>query len=829
MTKINGIKPEEFNKLKNKKNNTKIKKIMDSVSEEEINKLTTDENTTYEDGSLYDGSIKVAGEEVNFFKNGIRYTIKIDKGLIESLNDLNSSYNSSLYNNVDAKLLAKTIDVFKKANTSWSPLFLIRNPFRDVQDAIYYADAPIKLIKKFPAGFKEAAKGILTKKGSKYWDLYQGMGGLSNSYFENGVFNEKAIKGTKRNKKFFNRALTLIPSLNLITEQGPRLAEFMRTLEKNGINENNFDKITENIAKEAMWNADDITVNFGRNSKISRNINRYVVPFWNPAWQGFDKFIRRFEDDISQSYAKGMVRIGARMAFAGTSAIAINVLLKEITKWIIGDDEEELKKFEEAYNDESDYYKQSHFLIYNPNGGEKDENGEMIGTFLRIPMGRVTSGFYVIGNDMYKKIFKGEDVDIKDSLLYLYEQVYPLGTSPIWSTWFDAQDNKTWYGGEIESVYDRDYPTEFRGIDDPTIDNLSKKLAQTSFAKNQNLSPKKINYLLKQYSGVFGDALIPLITDETKPSKSNSAFETIMSYLGGVINNSFFDGLEVDPVYSNNISSEYFETKEEIGQIANYQKDKLGKEGTPEQVLDRFFTNSSIKTSKLYKEMNEIRKSDDKDKAEKLRKLQYQINKEQKETLSLYKEIKDDVYNLYEKRQKNGESISIDDLNNILIKDGSEEASKKALDLTYYSDYNKSHVKMQQQITLLKDSGISYKDIASYFVYANDVQYTPKDEIGDKQNALLKKVNSLNLSKEQKALLLFSTPSWTDRYNDNEILNRYEVKGGQLGYSSTYEAREDVANYIINANHLSQKQKLEMAELAGFEIGEDEGGKYIKW
>ena len=152
-----------------------------------------------------------------------------------------------------------------------------------------------------------------------------------------------------------------------------------------------------------------------------------------------------------------------------------------------------------------------------------------------------------------------------------------------------------------------------------------------------------------------------------------------------------------------------------------------------------------------------------------------------------------------------------------------------AINFIYSDENNKSHVKMQQQITLLKDSGISYKDIASYFVYANDVQYTPKDEIGDKQNALLKKVNSLNLSKEQKALLLFSTPSWTDRYNDNEILNRYEVKGGQLGYSTTYEAREDVAKYIINANHLSQKQKLEMAELAGFEIGEDEGGKYIKW
>ncbi len=35
--------------------------------------------------------------------------------------------------------------------------------------------------------------------------------------------------------------------------------------------------------------------------------------------------------------------------------------------------------------------------------------------------------------------------------------------------------------------------------------------------------------------------------------------------------------------------------------------------------------------------------------------------------------------------------------------------------------------------------------------------------------------------------------------------------------------------YIKNANHLSRKKKYEMAELAGYETGKDEGGYYITW
>ena len=75
-----------------------------------------------------------------------------------------------------------------------------------------------------------------------------------------------------------------ISAVNLAVEQWPRLAEFMATVQKGNR--------TKEELMEAMYNAADITTNFGRSGQAGKFLNANVVPFLNPSIQGFDKLVR---------------------------------------------------------------------------------------------------------------------------------------------------------------------------------------------------------------------------------------------------------------------------------------------------------------------------------------------------------------------------------------------------------------------------------------------------------------------------------------------------------------------------------------------------------
>lgn len=790
-------------------------------------------NLDEELSQIYSEMITVEnGNTFNFYKDGLKFQMALDPYLAESILKLNQGDRGSLYENIGAVGLRKAVNVFKQLQTSWKPSFILRNFARDFTDSLWYTDSLKDYFKTTPKAIQEVYKGLFTKKGSKYWDLYESLGGISNSYFEDGIFHMKNIKGTKENRSRINRALNTIPDLNLMVEQIPRMTEFIKTLNRAGFDESNLSKIDYNTAVSALWNADDITLNFGRGSQFTRKLNRYAVPFLNPTVQGSAKFFRHISDNFSKGLAVGLGQLMTRAVIYGVPLYIANDLIMKVIESLYADDDEEKKKMQEAYDNLTDYNKNSNFLIYKGDG-----------QFTKIPKGRIIAGITTIGGDAYKAIIKGEDIDIRESLGFMLEQINPMNINFIWDPLVQAKNNKNYYGGDIESDFMQELPVNERY--DENTDEISKFIANTPLGKALNLSPKKVNYVIDQYSGVGGELILPFFTQSGLIGGEDNAKDWLKNTASTTWKN-MWSPLTVDTAYSNKYSSEYAELKEKINQesTSEYRNkkyvDKNGKTlTTPTYLKSKMFDNVDKEIAKLYQEQSKIYNDDNltnQEKSEKLREISLQINQKKKDMVTLYNQVSpllDKEYknnkSKYTKSQKSSYEL-YDALNNILVnKIGSDASCEMAINFIYSDENNKSNVKMKQQITLLKNNGISYKDIASYFVYANDVQYTPKDEIGDKQNALLKKVNSLNLSKEQKALLLFSTPSWTDRYNDNEILNRYEVKGGQLGYSTTYEAREDVANYIINANHLSQKQKLEMAELAGFEIGEDEGGKYIKW
>ena len=126
---------------------------------------------------------------------------------------------------------------------------------------------PVSFAKNYPRAIKE----ILTN--GKYYQQYQALGGLQNTYFDNQEFQKQ---GSKANP------LTWIEKGNNAVEQFPRLAEFISTMEKTG------------DIDQAMYNAAEITTNFKRGGDWTKAANRNGVTFLNASVQGFSKQIRNF-------------------------------------------------------------------------------------------------------------------------------------------------------------------------------------------------------------------------------------------------------------------------------------------------------------------------------------------------------------------------------------------------------------------------------------------------------------------------------------------------------------------------------------------------------
>lgn len=393
---------------------------------------------------------------LTFFNKGVATTIPINEGIYESLQP-NKHY--KFEDTLPFKGIRK-FDNFRKALlTDKNPLFLATNMMKDAFDAPLNSKYPAQFVKNYPRAIKEIATN------GKYYQQYQALGGLQNTYFDNKSFQKE---GSKLNP------MTWIEKGNNAVEQFPRLAEFISTMEKTG----DIDK--------AMYNAAEITTNFKRGGDWTRAANRNGVTFLNASMQGFSKQIRNFTDIQEPRQA---VQLLGKIVALGIAPGLINDAM-----W---DDDDEYKELQ-------DYQKDNYYLF-------KGKDGQWI----RIPKGRAISVFqsaarrtkYALGGD--EKAFNGF-VD------FAKNQVAP--NSPfennILSPITNVKENKSWSGNKIvnDSMAKRPEAEQFNEKTDEFSKWLGKKL---------NYSPMKINYLLDQYSGVVGDVTLPAITARSSSSTSN--------------------------------------------------------------------------------------------------------------------------------------------------------------------------------------------------------------------------------------------------------------------------------------------------------------------
>ena len=568
-----------------------------------------------EDGDLVDldaDSAENLKNTLRIWVDGKPVTLHMSEAMADGFRPIEQS------NSFGMKALRSINSTFKKLVTQWNPVFIVRNFVRDAQSALYFTHYSNST---FIKNYGKAVKEIETN--GKYWQLYQAMGGKGTTYYDpkTGLSDRHHFKNGEVDKVAggLNRVIDILSFANEAVEQYPRLAEFISTMEDTG------------DVQQALYNAADITTNFGRGGFAARKLNASLVPFFNPGMQGLSKNIRNVID-----------RRGAKEIGQLISRLLLNGVMPGIIMSLVYDGLKE----DDDYKELSNYIKDSNILI--KIGDDK---------FIKVPMGREPSVITAFTNRMWRWL-KGEPASsaFADYPSFAIEQLAPNNplTNNIFAGITAMSTNKNWYGGDIVSSYMEEKP-DYLQYDEST-DAFSIWLGEiTRHGKNgiEGLSPKKVNYLIDQYSGFIGDWVLPALSKKADVPAVVKAFV-------------------VDSVRQNRLGSDFYDALDEAKQVKETEFATAADDATYSYLYKQ-----SKAASEITKQLKEIYNSGEKTRKEKM--------SEARDLLELRNEIYRNALltvSTYEETAK-----SIDSADSDVVK---REANRKAFGAEYaLKTYNK--------------------------------------------------------------------------------------------------------------------------------------------
>ncbi len=696
---------------------------------------------------------------------GNKYYTYFENGELQKLKiddnlyeSLKPTERSRLEETLPIKALQKVTSLHRSVLTSSNPIFIVTNFFKDFQDGMFNS----KYSSKFVKNYGKALNEIMTK--GEYYETYMANGGMTNTYFD---YNDGI-------KKQPNKFVEKIRNANEIVEQLPRMSEFISTLEDG------------KSLNEALYNAAEITTNFKRGGDITKAINRNGVNFLNASIQGLDKQFRNFSE---QKGAKGYVNLLVKATLMG--------VVPSILNHILLDDDKDYEKLSESTKD-------LYYLF---------KNGD--GKFIRIPKGRVLSVFGAAARRTLESIEGNEDAwkGFKDTVINQVAPNNPLEDN-ILAPIMQVKNNKTWYGSDlVSSRLQKELP---KNQYDETTDEFSKWLGSKI-----NASPKKINYLIDQYSGGVGDVLLPMITPQAKQ-------------------NVFKDKFTTDSVLKNKYVSKFYETLEKQNQIAN---DPLATD--EDEIQLKYLNNTSKEMGKLYKEKRNVQMSNisNKEKTAKVREIQEKINelaesslqnytnfkktqnsakigdqeyykngsgewtsmneetKQKNSNISTetYSDYKQKVYQKTQKQRANGnlnknQSLKQKDKIQILLNSKYSDKEKKALYSTYIKNEQDTEYEIMNYANTDIDEYLKYKQQGFDSDYADNGTINGKAISGSRQRKVYEYINSAKMTYEQKLLLL------------------------GMQYKLTSGERSTLAKYVDTLNITSDEKLKAYKKIKGFTV-----------
>lgn len=580
-------------------------------------------------------------------ENGNRFFYRIKEGA-EGLYNLLSG---TAGRNGDMGAILNTVRNFKNAftklTTGSNPLFALKNLQRDIQASVntgthslFYADGMYHWLRAFHE--------VLT--GSDTYREWQAMGGGEHTRFNTELNGREAgavvrelgrdlMRGRMNRRGDFktrNTALENISNvltweqLNNAIENASRYVEYRFGRHDLG---------TDAGRREAFMASQDVTTNFGTHGASGTiKVLNQVVPFMNATIQGLNKDVNIIRDVFSGDANR------RRQAAPKAAKTLMNTALTAALQYAL------LKMFG-GNEDDEDYALLSQDmrtgnLIIPIGKGAMEELGDVVGfdkPYIRIPIaqGPLAQGMYAKALDLMADVanYSPMEVDLWKAAKSILSDSVPDGT--VFQAISDAKNNRTWYGGEIESEYMRNYSVTNRYDSDTprAIIELGQVL---------NVSPAKLDYLLNQYSGFAGKIIMPLLSTGRLNGEGglderakNLAYNVLKNYT-------------IDPVSSNDLSSSYTAAKTTISQIladgkAGKPMGDLAYSVDPEeaydaaQYLSKEFNALDKEIAALWAEYNAIKDSDlsDGDKARQMRDIRRNyIVPLQQDAMALYEEYK---------------------------------------------------------------------------------------------------------------------------------------------------------------------------------------------
>lgn len=646
--------------------------------------------------------------------NGRAYDITMDEGLTAAMKafepDKFASYGA-------AKAMKKLNDLFKALCTGYNPFFMVRNLARDMQDAGFYSTDAATWVKMFPSAWTQIAKN------GEIWQQYKALGG---SYASMLDYTTGMVKEPKN---ALGKAAARYERLGQAIEAAPRLAEFMTILANKGgsktVDGVKTGKFTQSDLMEAMLGAADITTNFARGGSVTKALNRYLVPFLNPSVQGFDKFIRNATETRSVKAAGSLI---LKAALMGIAPALLNALAYR-------DDDE--------WDDIPANTKANYYLI---NAGKWLGDGYWI----KIPKGRaiaVLSTAAVYG----KEKIDGEDVKFSDVFEVIKSNIAPtdIFNQNIATAWTQAKltnpDNPgtTWYGGNIESDRLQNYRPEDRY--DEKTDELSKAIG-----KLFKVSPKKVNYLLDQYTGVIGDLLLPLITPATKSSHWLLAAPQA--------------AFTIDTTSTNKTTGEYYDLLDDLKYDANDGDIGAG-------ITRKYVSHAGDEVNDYYQQIRAIQNDKSLSDGEKnriVRALKAQLIERQKEIIAQaepYREAVNDYLKAHPELSTDNDAAIAEYAERYEI---TEDQAESRMDAIVYREANREvfgaeyalrtyNADVYDKARTAYAKGVSYDTYYDYY-FATKEMHADKDEngksiSGSKKAKVVEYINSLDIPPEQKDAL----------------------------------------------------------------------------
>lgn len=495
------------------------------------------------------------GWRVTFFQDGQMVTMPVDKQIARGMREVNGQEFERLM-----WLASKTqpgMRWFKGLITDYNVLFGIRNGARDFQQA----GVNSKSLKHFATNIPTAQASVLRHntpglKTDPWMKSYEANGGLYTNFVQQDhKFVEPGSKtGIKKGiDATAGRTLRALESVNSAIEATPRLAEYIGTIKKDvnaqlEANGSSLKKFKEGLKKElygdkdltteledkfadiyaqrildmastetlekAARNASDITLNFSRNGVITKALNMGFVPYLNPSIQGLSKTMRMFTENGAEGW-RSLLNFGMKVGgITMVPAVANEILCA-------GDRD---------YQNIATREKDTNFFIplgdgkfiKIPKPRENSVMSEPVTYSLRhffdtAQYGSVREGEYS-GGEYWKRMFTTGIENIGP--------VNPLSDN-LFSPIIRLAQNKTWYGGSIESVGEVLQKKEQAkngekvinsDIYDESTSALAIMIGQTKIGNTTvsdltHMSPKKIDDFLDSYTGVIYDLGISQFTE----------------------------------------------------------------------------------------------------------------------------------------------------------------------------------------------------------------------------------------------------------------------------------------------------------------------------